>query len=229
MKKGLSLIIPAYKAEKFIESSLKKYSEYFSKNFDPLEIIVVCNGDKGKTYKKTLPLKEKFNLIVLNTPKRGKGNAVEMGLKVAKNKIVGFLDADDPYNLNEVIKMINQLEKFDMVIVTKFKTFSKYQSSITRRFFSISAAIIFKFLFGFHFKDTQAGAKFMKKDLLKKFKKKFMCTGFEFDMELLYEASKANAKIKEYYIKPNEVDFSTVKMRILPGIVYRLLKMRLIK
>ncbi len=69
----------------------------------------------------------------------------------------------------------------------------------------------------------------MRRDLLKKFKKKFMCTGFEFDMELLYEASKLNSRIKEYYIAPNGSDFSTVKMRILPGIVYRLIKMRVLK
>tara|TARA_Y100000310_G_scaffold174669_1_gene174706 strand:- start:883 stop:1569 length:687 start_codon:yes stop_codon:yes gene_type:complete len=228
MKKGLSLIIPAYKAEGFIEDSLTEYFKNFSNKFDPLEVIVVCNACK-KTYEKVLSLKDKFPIIILNTTRRGKGNAIIQGLKVAKNEIVGFLDADDPYDLESVIKMIEDLDKLDLVIVTKFKKGTKYQTSITRRFFSICGAIIFRFLFGFHFEDTQAGAKFMRRDLLRKFKKPFMCTGFEFDMELLYEASKAKAAIGEYYIPPNEVDYSTVKMRILPGLVYRLLKMRLIK
>lgn len=223
------MIVPAYKAQDFITESIEKYHNHFSKEFFPLNIIVVCNGGKDNTYKKTLSIKEKFNLTVINTPKRGKGHAVMLGLKEAKDDIVGFLDADDPYSLKEVSKMINLLNNSDMVIATKFKTFSKYQTSLTRRIFSICGAIVFRFLFKFHFKDTQAGAKFMKKDLLEKFKKEFVCTGFEFDMELLYEASKAGAKIEEYYIKPNEADFSTVKMRILPGIVFRLLKMRLFK
>ena len=228
-KKALSLIIPAHNSEKIIEKSIGEYHNAFSKKFKPFEIIVVCNGCTDKTYEKAISLKSKFNLIALDTPKRGKGNAVALGFKQAKQDIVGFLDADNPYNLDEVLKMIDYLDSFDLVIVTKFKNFSKYQTSITRRFFSIAGAIVFRFLFGYSFKDTQAGAKFMRRDLLEKFKKKFMCTGFEFDMELLYKTSKLNARIKEYYISPNETDFTTVKMRILPGIVYRLIKMRISK
>ena len=227
--KSLSLIVPAYNAEGFIEESLLRYYKSFSEEFHPFEIIVVCNACKDKTTEKVISLKGELPLKIVNTPRAGKGNAIRLGFKQAKNEIIGFLDADNPYNLTEVIKMISHLDSFDMVIVTKFKKTLKYQTSITRRFFSIAGSVIFRFLFGFHFKDTQAGAKFMNKNLLEKFKKEFMCTGFEFDMELLYEASKINAKIKEYYIKPNEADFTTVKMRILPGLVYRLVKMRLAK
>ena len=228
-KEGLSLIVPAHNAEKVIEKSIREYHLAFSEKFNPLEIILVCNACTDRTYEKAFLLKEKFPLVVLNTPKRGKGNAVALGFRYAKHSIIGFLDADNPYNLNEVMKMISHLDFFDMVIVTKFKRALKYQTSVTRRFFSIAGALVFRILFGFSFKDTQAGAKFMKRDLLEKFKKEFMCTGFEFDMELLYEASKENAKIKEYYILPNEADFSTVKLRILPGLVYRLVKMRILK
>jgi len=55
----------------------------------------------------------------------------------------------------------------------------------------------------------------MKKDLLDKLERSFICKGFEFDMELLYKASKKNARIKEYYVKPKQSDFTTVKARIL--------------
>ena len=227
--RSLSLIVPAYNAEKFIENSLKEYNKFFSKKFNPFEIIVVCNACKDKTTEKVISLKKELPLGIIETSKAGKGNAIMLGFKQAKHEIIGFIDADNPYNLDEIIKMISYLDSFDMVIVTKFKNILKYQTSITRRFFSIAGSIIFQFLFGFHFKDTQAGAKFMNRNILEKFKKEFMCTGFEFDMELLYEASKINAKIKEYYIPPNENDFSSVKMRILPGLVYRLIKMRLLK
>ncbi len=227
--KSLSLIVPAYNAEKFIENSLREYNKIFSEKFNPFEIIVVCNACKDRTTEKVIALKKELPLKIINTPKAGKGNAIKLGFQKANQDIVGFLDADNPYNLEEVIDMISYLESFDMVIVTKFKRALKYQTSITRRFFSIAGATVFRLLFGFHFKDTQAGAKFMNKTLIDKFKKEFICSGFEFDMELLYEAGKENAKIKEYYIKPNEADFTTVKMRILPGLVYRLLKMRLIK
>jgi len=227
---SLSLIIPAHNAGKFIESSLIEYYRYFSKFYKKFEIIVVCNACSDDTYKISLGLKNRFpSLVVLNIPKRGKGNAVVVGLDMAKYDIIGFLDADNPYNLLEIIKMIALLEKSDMVIVTKFKRALKYQTSLTRRFFSIAGALFFRFLFGMSFKDTQAGGKFMKKKLWRSIKRPFICEGFEFDMELLYKASKLNFEIIEFYINPNYSDFSTVKMRILPGMVYRLFKMRILQ
>jgi glycosyltransferase involved in cell wall biosynthesis len=201
----------------------------FSKKFKKFEIIVVCNACKDRTYEKASSIKKKLPLVVLNTPERGKGNAVVLGLEQAKYDIIGFLDADNPYSLDEITKMLDHLEESDMVIVTKFNRPLKYQTSLTRRFFSLAGTFVFFSLFGMKFKDTQAGAKFMKKDLWIKLKKPFLCKGFEFDMELLYKATKRGAKIKEYYIKPNRTDFSTVKARILPGIMYRLIKMRLLQ
>jgi glycosyltransferase involved in cell wall biosynthesis len=227
--RGLSLIVPVYNAEKIIESSLMQYFNYFSGIFNPFEIIVVCNACTDKTEEICNSLSQKIPLKVLSTPERGKGYAITIGFEHSTYDIIGFLDADNPFNLSEIIKMISFLDLHDMVIVTKFRNFLKYQSSFTRRFFSISGMIVFRFLFGLNFKDTQAGAKFMTRDLLNLLEKPFICKGFEFDMELLYKAVKVNAKIKEYYIQPREANFSTVKIRILPGIMYRLLKLRFLK
>lgn len=227
--KSLSLVVPAHNAERFIQCSLEEYCREFSKKFSPFEVIVVCNGCTDKTYKICNSLEETIPVRVVNTSERGKGNAISKGFPHATGEIVGFLDADNPYDLEEVMKMIEYLDSHDMVMVTKFKNFSKYQTNITRRFFSLSGSIVFRFLFGMSFKDTQAGAKFMRRDLLDKLEKPFVCKGFEFDMELLYKASRKNARIKEYYIAPRETNFSTVKARILPGIMFRLLKLRLLK
>jgi len=229
MKGGLSLIVPAYNAEKFIASSLMEYHRCFSTVFDDFEIVVVCNACRDRTYEEVVALENEIPLVILNTPQKGKGNAVLLGFEKARYDFVGFLDADNPFNLDEVLKMFDFFESFDLVMVTKFNKLFNYQSSVTRRFFSFAGAMVFRVLFDMKFKDTQAGAKFMKRELWNKMKKPFVCRGFEFDMELLYKASSANARIKEFYIAPNETDFSTVKMRILPGLVYRLLKMRLLK
>ncbi len=226
---GLSLVIPTHNAENFIEHSLVEYHNFFSKKFKNFEMIVVCNACTDNTYSRVLSLKKKIPLIVLNEPNQGKGHAVILGLNHSRYELLGFLDSDNPYNLDEVFKMINFLNYFDMVIATKFSKPLKYQSSFLRRLFSLAGAIVFRFLFALKFNDTQAGAKFMKRELWEKIKRPFICTGFEFDMELLYKSSKINAKIKEHHISPNKTDFSTVKLRILPGLVYRLIKLRFIK
>lgn len=223
---GLSLIIPAHNAEKVIKSSLIEYNHYFSKKFKNFEMILVCNGCSDNTCNIALNLSRDLPLKVVNTKRKGKGNAVILGFEKAIYDIIGFIDVDNPYNLEKVLGMLRFLEYFDMVIVTKFNRPLKYQTSLLRRFFSISGSAVFKFLFNMNFKDTQAGVKFLKRSLWKKLRRPFICNGFEFDMELLYKSGKMKAKIKEYYIPPNENDFSTVKLRILPGIMYRLIKLR---
>lgn len=227
---SLSLVVPVHNGESFIQESLQKYHKVFSQKFNPFEIIVVCNACRDNTEDRCKEINSQIPLNILNVPARGKGHALIEGFSQANYNIVGFLDADNPFDLSEVLKMISSLNNFDMVIATKFKEGRlKYQTSSLRRVFSAGSSVVARSLFDLKFSDTQAGAKFMRKELWDKIDKRFLCHGFEFDMELLYRAQKERARIKEYFLLPKESDFSTVKMRILPGILWRLFKLRLLK
>ncbi len=226
----LSLIIPAHNAERFIESSISEYFNVFSQHFKKLELIIVCNACKDKTFEVCNSLKSKYPLKIINVLQRGKGNALVKGFNQAENSIIGFLDAANPFDLNEIMKMINLLKDTDMIIGTKFKHGNmKYQTSITRRFFSIASAFVSRIIFGLYLSDTQAGVKFMKKIVWDKLEKDFICTGFEFDIELLYKIHRKKFKIKEYFLIPKESDYSTVKLRILPGMLKRLMILRFLR
>lgn len=227
---GLSLIIPAHNAGKFIEKSISEYLKVFSRNFKEIELIIVCNACEDKTFEICESLKSKFPLEIVNVSERGKGNALIRGFEKAKNNIIGFLDADNPFELNEILKMINLLKESDVVIGTKFRHGSmKYQTSISRRIFSITGVFVSRFLFGLYFSDTQAGAKFMKKSVWDTLRKNFICTGFEFDIELLYRIQQKKFRVKEYFLIPKESDYSTVKLRILPGMLKRLFILRFLR
>ena len=228
--RSLSLIIPAHNAERSIEKSVLEYFNAFSKYFKKLEFIIVCNACKDRTFEICNSLKSKYPLKIINVPERGKGNALVKGFNQAENSIIGFLDADNPFELDEVLKMINLLEDADVVIGTKFRHGNlKYQTSVSRRFFSITGAFISRVLFNLYLSDTQAGAKFMKKIVWDSLEKNFICTGFEFDMELLYRIRQKKFRIKEYFLIPKESDYSTVKMRILPGMLKRLFILRFLR
>jgi len=227
--KALSLIIPVYNGEKTIKKTVVAYFDHFSKEFEQLEIIVVCNACTDKTAEKCRELKREIPVKIVIAPKRGKGNALTKGFRNAQYNIIGFLDADNPFELERVSKMVSFLKNHDIVIATKFKRGQlKNQTSLIRRFFSLGNAVVARTIFGLNLPDTQAGAKFMKKNVWENIDGNFTCTGFEFDIELLYKIQKKGYKIKEYYLPPKSSDFSTVKMRILPGILYRLIKMRIL-
>ncbi|MDO8528347.1 MAG: glycosyltransferase family 2 protein [Nanoarchaeota archaeon] len=228
--RSLSLVIPAHNAERSIEKSILEYFNVFSKHFKKLEFIIVCNACKDKTFEICNSLKSRYPLKIINVPERGKGNALVKGFNQAENSIIGFLDADNPFQLEEILKMINFLEDADIVIGTKFKHRSmKYQTSTSRRFFSISNALVSKILFRIYLSDTQAGAKFMNRYVWDSLEKNFICTGFEFDIELLYRIQQKKFRIKEYFLIPKESDYSTVKLRILPGMLKRLFILRFLK
>ena len=114
MEKSLSLIVPAHNSAKFIESSLKKYNKFFASRFTDYEIIVVCNACSDNTFEIVDSLKHSFPLVVIDTERKGKGNAIEIGFKFATKEIVGFIDADDPYDLDEVYNMMKFLNDFDI-------------------------------------------------------------------------------------------------------------------
>ncbi len=228
--KGLSIIVPSHNSSKAIEDSVKRYYAEFHEKFRNFEIIVVCNdcwdntAEICKNLAKTLPVE------VIEIPQRGKGYALITGFNKARFDYIGFLDADNPFNLNEVHKMISRLDKYDVVIASKYlRGMAKQQDSLQRRVLSLGGSFVSKVLFGLNFRDTQAGAKFLRKQAWEKIRGKFTCTGFDFDIEFLYKVTKNKFKILEVYIPFKKENFSTVRLKYLPGIVKRLLKLRFLR
>lgn len=95
MEKKISVIIPAFNEEKNIESVI----EIVRKCKFVEEIIVVDNLSTDKTSELAL----KAGATVVKSESQGKGYAMEDGIKVAKNDIIVFLDADIPSYSEDVV------------------------------------------------------------------------------------------------------------------------------
>ena len=228
---GLSLIIPNHNGAKVIADSIKAYHQAFAKKFKNFEIIVACNGCTDNSVEICSTLTKKFNLKVIEIPQKGKGYALVKGFNEASFDYVGFLDADNPFDLNEVSQMLEHLKECDIIIATKYlKGQARVQGSLLRRLVSLGGGIFSKFFFGLDFRDTQAGAKFFKKEVWENIDRNFICLGFDFDIEFLYKTNKARFKILESYISLSKHEkFSTVSLKYLPGMIFRLLKLKFLK
>jgi len=233
-KKSLSLIIPAHNSEDYIEKSVIEYNKILSEHFEDFEMILVCNACIDDSVGVATRLAEKFPVKVIDIPHKGKGNALIRGFNIAKYEIIGFLDVDNPFSLERIIEMIDNIyeDKCDVSIATKYlkgslKNKKGVQDSQVRRLIALGGQIFTRFFFNLKFRDTQAGAKFFKKEVWLSINKKLICVGFDFDIEFLYKSKKNGFRIGEFYTPIIKYEkFSTVRIRYLAGMVYRLIKLR---
>ena len=98
----ISIIIPAYNEEKYIESTLKSIK---TQDFKDYELIVVCNGCIDNTEK--IARKYTNKIFVLEKPNKEK--AQNLAAEKAKGDLLFFIDADiilqDKRTLEKVSKL----------------------------------------------------------------------------------------------------------------------------
>ena len=89
----LSIIIPAYNSENSIEKSVLSV---VNQDIDDLQIIIVDDYSKDKTYTVSKKLQSNFPFIeVYQTIGKGVSDARNTGIKYASGNVIGFCDADD--------------------------------------------------------------------------------------------------------------------------------------
>ena len=110
----ISIIIPCYNAEKFLENTIKSVLNQTYKNFN---LYLVDNGSKDKSLSimKKYKFKDERIFIVKNKKKTPKGKSINNLLKKINTKWVSILDADDLYFKNKIKEQVNFLQKNNKV------------------------------------------------------------------------------------------------------------------
>jgi glycosyltransferase involved in cell wall biosynthesis len=224
----ISVIIPAWNEEKRIERSLRKYINFFKKNFKNFEVIVITDGSDDATSKIVENLSKKFNCIrhIHPNEKLGKGGAIIEGFKSASGNIVGFVDADGSTPPESIMLLIKNLNHYDGVIASRwiYGSITGKKQPLERRIASRTFNLFVRILFGFDFKDTQCGAKFFKKDVIKSVTNELGLTDWSFDVDLLYRLNKRNYKIKEvpitwHYDEDSKLDLGKTSIKMFFSVV----------
>ena len=99
----LSLILPAYNEEHRLPECMEKVAGYVASRSEPIEVILVENGSKDRTYEMACEYAKQYPwLKVLQEKKPGKGNAVRRGMLEARGKYRMFADVDFSMPISEV-------------------------------------------------------------------------------------------------------------------------------
>lgn len=211
--KDWTLIIPAYNEEKRIRQTLNSVKNTLGND---INVLVVSNGSKDRTVnilKEWKKENKNFDFLEFKE-KLGKGGAILEGLRKAKSKYIGFIDADDSFDLNTVKEIIENFDD-DVIIASKWrgKNIFEVDEPFMRKFSSRIWNLMCKILLNLKLNDTQAGAKFLRRDAFNAIDREFICRAFSFDVELLFLLNKKGYKIDERYIKTIHRDGSTFNMK----------------
>jgi len=103
---SLSVIIPAHNEEDNIEETVKSISKLnYPKRL--LEIIVVNDGSTDNTKNIAMRLKKKYNFRLFNNKiNKGKGHALNRGIRAARGEFIACMDADSIIEKDIMKKML---------------------------------------------------------------------------------------------------------------------------
>lgn len=117
MGKVLSVVIPAYNVEKYLERCL--HSLEVKEILDKIEVLIINDGSKDRTAE----IAEKYcgkypgSYYLYNKENGGHGSGINYGIKYASGKYFKVVDGDDWLNNKELPEFINMLERVDTDIV----------------------------------------------------------------------------------------------------------------
>ena len=99
----ISVIVPAYNVEKYIEECLLSL---VNQTYKDIEIIIINDGSTDKTKEIIIEYQEKYkNITGYNQKNNGVSVARNLGLKIAKGEYVIFVDPDDYLDSTMIEKM----------------------------------------------------------------------------------------------------------------------------
>lgn len=208
----LQVIIPAYNEEKTIREvilGIKKYTD---------NIIIVDDGSKDKTY---LRAKETANnvLILRHKINLGKGAAVKTGCEAALKlgaDVIAVMDADGQHSAEDVIKLVEKLEKEGLDIVFGVRPIDKKMPFLTlwgNKFLTK----ISNFLSGISLADTQSGLKVFRASAYPKIA--WRSSDYSLETEIIIRTKKNNLRYGQMPIQTIYRD-AYKGMDILDGIKY---------
>lgn len=202
--KDILIIIPAYNEEKTIQSvieDLKKHSYNY--------ILVIDDGSNDKTFEIARKNGVYLARHLLN---RGAGVASATGFEIAKilnPEIVVTFDADGQHNANEIIRLIEPIQRGEADVVIGSRMLGKLEMPWKRFIYNKIANLVTFILYGFTISDTQSGMKAFNGKAYNAIS--IETAKMELCSEIVHKIKKNNLSFKEVKIKSNYTKYSLSK------------------
>ena len=228
------VIIPTYNEKENIENIIRTIFSIDSQ----YHLLIIDDGSPDGTAKIIKKLQSAFNnqLFIIERPsKLGLGTAYITGFKWALENNYDFIfemDADFSHDPKDLPRLLNACKdnNYDLSIGSRYVKGGKVENwPKTRWLMSYFASIYVRVILLMNIKDTTAGFKCYKKEVLEKInldKVQFM--GYAFQIEMKYSAYRLGFKLFEVPItfKDRQLGESKMNMSIFKEAFWGVLKLR---
>lgn len=186
--KKLSVIVPVYKGEKFIQKNLIEMKKRIANTFPIFEIIVVVDGALDKSFEEASKVSE-IKVFEYNK-NQGKGYALKFGFEKSTGDFITFVDCDMDLDPEQLKNFVPYLATADLIIGSKRHPFSKVEYPLIRKILSEGFSFYSQIVLGVGLRDTQTGLKLIKREVLEVIMPLIVVKRYAFDVELMFLAQK---------------------------------------
>ena len=204
----LSLIIPVYKQEKTIVKNLRQIKKAIDKIRYPHEIIAVVDGIVDRSLAKIKSANISGTKTIGYMKNQGKSHAVRLGMSKARGDYVMFIDSGMEIDPNAISMLLEHMEWYDadIIVGSKRHPASLIKYSIMRKVLSYGYYLFIKVLFGIKIRDTQAGVKIFRKEVLMQVLPRLIEKRFAGDLEVIVVADTLG--FKRIFEAPIKMDYN---------------------
>lgn len=110
----VSVIIPTYNVEKYIEKAIQSVLD---QTYPNIEIIVVDDGSTDHTVDVVRSFHDERIKLFINERNMGPSYSRNRGIKEAKGEWIAFLDGDDWWDKERLEKLLNVAETYQADVV----------------------------------------------------------------------------------------------------------------
>jgi len=186
----VTVVMPYYNPGSLLRHTVERTVEVLRASGASFEVVTVSDGSTEGSETTIEDVSPDVVVRVVLPARGGKGQAVRAGLERGRGRYLGFIDADGdvpPELLAEFVEVV-RAENPDAVLGSKRHPASQVVYPPARRLYSWGYQQLVRLLFHLDVRDTQAGIKLVRRDVLEAVLPSMVEQGYAFDLELLVVA-----------------------------------------
>jgi len=188
----VTVVMPYYNPGDRLRATVSRAVDVLSATGASFEVVAVSDGSTDGSDRTLDDLSPDCVTRVVLPSRGGKGQAVRAGLERGRGRYLGFIDADGdvpPDLLADFVDVVHRQQP-DVVLGSKRHPDSQVVYPVARRLYSWGYQQLVRLLFRLDVRDTQAGIKLVRRDVLVTVLPYLVEQGYAFDLELLVVAQR---------------------------------------